>query len=146
MFDEGPERMVEKEQLCVDKTSYAWIEFAHNGQDDTVFYLQIGGVEDFARALFPNPIHAEFADAPSNDGACILLKGANVSGIASLFSAESFGAIEASNLRSWEKERGQLNTTDCVTMKMFRAKPSWALLIVRVGVFAAYAVSHRLCH
>ncbi|EXJ72775.1 uncharacterized protein A1O5_03922 [Cladophialophora psammophila CBS 110553] len=144
-FNKGPGRLQEK---ATEKTRCAWIEFAQNGVDDSIFYLEIGNAEQFAYILFANAIRflpKEHTDGQPGDNAYFSFKGASVSGIASLFSPEICAMIDASNLRAWEKEHCLLDTTDCVTMEMSRAKPHWGVIKVRTAVFAAYSVSHMLC-
>lgn len=124
------------------------MELAQNGVDDSVFYLEIGNAEQFACILFANALRflpQEHAGRVLEDNAYYSFKGASVSGIALLFSPDICEAIDASNLRAWEREHFLLETTDCVTMTMSRAKPHWGVIKVRVAVLAAYSMSHVLC-
>jgi len=144
-FEKGPGRLQEK---ATGKTTCARIEFAENGVDDSVFYLEIGNAEQFACILFANALRflpQEHADGQPGDNAYFSFRGASVSGIASLFPPDICAMIDASNLRAWEKEHLLLDTTDCVTMEMSRAKPHWGVIKVRTAAFAAYSVSHMLC-
>lgn len=148
VFDESPGRLQEKASGFLDKTRCSSMELAQNGVDDSVFYLEIGNADKFASILFANALRflpQEHADGMLNDNAYYSFKGASVSGIALLFPPDVCAAIDASNLRAWEKEHFLLETTDCVMMTMSRTKPHWGRIMVRVAVLAAYSMSHILC-
>lgn len=67
------------------------------------------------------------------DNAYFTLRGASVSAIASIFTPYVCHAIECSELRLWELDQLLLETTDCVTLNVWRSQPRFGFLDVRVG-------------
>ena len=62
------------------------------------------------------------------------IRGASVKAISALFGAYIFQSIDESELRNWEKENGQLETTDCVEMQLLRDPTSrHGILKLRIG-------------
>lgn len=67
------------------------------------------------------------------DHAYLTLKGASTLAIASIFSQGVCNAIESSQLRTWERSRLRLRTTDCVQMVFWRSDPQRAIIKLRIG-------------
>lgn len=60
------------------------------------------------------------------------MKGASVKAVASLFSQNVCDAIESSQLRLWEKDHQMLDTTDCVSLQVWRCSPCRGVIGLRI--------------
>lgn len=67
------------------------------------------------------------------DCAYITLRGASVSGVTSIFTPYVCDAIECSELRLWELEYSFLETTDCVTLNVWRNQTNFGFIRLRIG-------------
>lgn len=78
------------------------------------------------------------------DFAYFTLRGASVSGVKSVFSGAIDEGIEESQLRIWERENLLSETTDCVSMKIWRARPQYGAIQLRVGFRAGLNLANML--
>lgn len=121
--------------------------FAQDDLTDGVFTFDIGRAVELARILFPGaalPIQDGGPEQHIVDNAYFTLMGASIAAIKTFFHSEIYDAIDASDLRAWEKEYFLTDTTDCVTMKVFREEPHRGTISVRVGYFVGFPILERL--
>lgn len=78
------------------------------------------------------------------DVAYFTLRGATVSAIKSVFHTDICEGIKDSELRNWEKEQLLINTTDYVTMQIWRAQPQHGTIKLRIGFYAAVNLANQL--
>lgn len=64
----------------------------------------------------------------TKDFAYFTLRGASVSAVSSTFSAEICEGIESSELRVWERDQLLVDTTDCISMQIWRAQPQHGII------------------
>ncbi|KAB8212681.1 hypothetical protein BDV33DRAFT_211038 [Aspergillus novoparasiticus] len=84
------------------------------------------------------------AASPEIDFAYFTLRGASVSAIASVFGSDICEGIKDSELRNWEREQLLVDTTDCVTMQIWRAQPHHGIIRLRIGFYAGVNLANRL--
>ena len=78
------------------------------------------------------------------DNAYFTLHGASNLAISSVFSQRVSTAITNSQLRYWEKQALLLETTDCVTMKLWRSQPQHGVICLRIGFFMSTLMANSL--
>lgn len=141
--EEAPARTQEKATLAPSMTQCVKTTFSQREFKDAVIVLDIGRACKVAEVLFPTlvlPLSRNSEDSQAEqvrDNAHFTLKGASTAAMESVFSPRICEAIEASELRAWEKAHYLHDTTDCVTMKVFRAPPHAAFISVRLQYFSA---------
>ena len=146
--ESAPVRMQEKANLMLQTTEWVQTSFVQNDLKDGVFCLDIGRAGEFASILFPHlvlPLPEKHPDGHTKDNSYFTFKGASILAIASLFSPKIREAIDASDLRAWERERYLLETTDCVMMTMSREEPHWGTVSVHIGYIAGFSILSELC-
>ncbi|KAK6371714.1 hypothetical protein LTS17_008537 [Exophiala oligosperma] len=116
---------------------------------DGIVTFNVGKALDLVRILFPGatlpPPQEQTPEGwYTTDTAYFTLTGANISGLFSLFPPEICDAIEASELRAWEREHFLTETTDCVTLKVCRTRLYQGCLSVRVGGEVGLSILDRL--
>ncbi|KAJ9644786.1 hypothetical protein H2204_001248 [Knufia peltigerae] len=116
---------------------------------DGIVTFNVGKALDLVRILFPGatlpPPQEQTPEGwYTTDTAYFTLTGANISGLLSLFPPEICDAIEASELRAWEREHFLTETTDCVTLKVCRTRLYQGCLSVRVGGEVGLSILDRL--
>ncbi|KAF1994493.1 hypothetical protein P154DRAFT_527053 [Amniculicola lignicola CBS 123094] len=92
---------------------------------DVIICIDVGPAREFARILFPQASHKmlfpnDAEDGQAKDTTSFTLNGASAQAIELIFAPRIRKAIENSNLRKWERERGDLriDVTDCVMMEL----------------------------
>jgi len=105
---------------------------------DGIIWLDIGFASDFARTLFPQ------STFDTNDNDHFTFKGAHSATILSIFDPRIRDAIEASQLRLWEKKHGLYDTTDCVTMRVCRKEPQRGTMLLRIGFILGIDITNSL--
>lgn len=56
-----------------------------------------------------------------------------MSAVKSIFSPYLQAAVESSDLRRWELDLSILETTDCVTLNVWRSRPFFGFIRLRIG-------------
>lgn len=83
-------------------------------------------------------------NSKQTDYAYFTLRGAFVSAFPSIFSTEICRGIDDSQLRTWERENLLVDTTDCVTMQVWRGRPQRGIIRLRIGYYAALHLANVL--
>ncbi|PYH76408.1 hypothetical protein BO82DRAFT_296214 [Aspergillus uvarum CBS 121591] len=78
------------------------------------------------------------------DLAYFSLRGASILSIPSIFGTDICDGINDSELRRWEKNQLLSDTTDCVTMQIWRAEPQHGVIKLRVGFYAGLSLANAL--
>jgi hypothetical protein len=146
-IEDSPMRRHEKANMIEDTTQCVRTSFAQNDLRDGVLWLEIGRANDLAHTLFPQvniPLSEPHTDEHSGDNAYFSLRGAAISAINSIFPVRICEAIQSSDLRARERENSLLETTDCVTMKVFGADPRCGVICVRIGYIAGSPILREL--
>lgn len=146
-FESAQTRIQEKTALVIGTTECVQAVFAQDVPTDGVFTFDIGRAVELVRILFPGaalPISERDSEQHTIDNAYFTLIGASVAAIKSIFPSQIYDAIDASDLRAWEKEHFLTETTDCVTMKVFRRELHRGTISVRVGYFIGFPILERL--
>ncbi|KAF1354393.1 hypothetical protein EJ07DRAFT_158545 [Lizonia empirigonia] len=105
------------------RTDVPWSAF-----EDCLMFLEVGSAQDIIALLFPPD---KRTPCPSCCPDHYFIRGASTDAISAFFGAYLSQAIDESELRIWEKENQQLETTDCVEMQLLRDPTSphdWSLL------------------
>lgn len=134
--EKAPARLLEKATRLHPTTECVRATIPHGQLRDCVLVLSIGQADGLVETLFPAvvlPLDEEVPDEQVRDGGYFTLKGASLLAIESIFSQRICEAIEASELRAWEKAHFLSETTDCVIMQVHRQKPHRGSLMVRLG-------------
>jgi hypothetical protein len=131
----------------IGRTKCVQAIFAQATLTDGVFTFDVGRALELARILFLGaalPIPERGSEQHIIDNAYFTIIGASIAAIKSFFLSEVYDAIDASDLRAWEKQHFLTETTDCVTMKVFREEPHRGTISVRVGYFKGFPILERL--
>ena len=80
----------------------------------------------------------------SGDNAYFTLRGASVSAIRSIFTTKIYDAIKCSELRIWEIENSLLETTDCLTLNIWRSQPQCGFIRFRIGFSSGISILNDL--
>ncbi|KAJ5318636.1 hypothetical protein N7476_005056 [Penicillium atrosanguineum] len=157
--ESSPIRMDERaeKRRNIQTTECVRTQFPRKNFQDALVIVNVGKAWDFAALLFPRTYpkilssisnisleasNARFSVALQQTGSALpesenhtylTLQGASTSAIASIFSQGVYDAIESSQLRSWERSRLRLRTTDCVQMEIWRSHPQRAIISLRIG-------------
>lgn len=78
------------------------------------------------------------------DNAYYTLQGASVSAVKSILGPSVYSAIESSELRCWETNPSLLDTTDCVTLHVWRSQPNFGFIRLRIGFDPAISFLNNL--
>ncbi|KAB2099596.1 hypothetical protein AG0111_0g12097 [Alternaria gaisen] len=108
------------------RTDVPWSAF-----EDCLMFLEVGSAQDVIAELFPP---GQRIPSPSCCPDHYFLRGASTEALSAFFGAYIFQAIDESELRKWEKENRQSETTDCVEIQLLRDPTSrHGILKVRIG-------------
>ncbi|KAJ5084779.1 hypothetical protein NUU61_009358 [Penicillium alfredii] len=143
----------------------------YDGYQDTIIRLDVGAALELADLLFPlasrkiesvlsalppsvhklsgsegslGPGNTDMSFSSEIDFAYFTLRGASVSAMVSVFGADICEGIENSELRTWEREQLLVDTTDCITMQIWRAQPQHGIIHLRIGFFAGVNLANKL--
>jgi len=126
--------------------------------EDCLVFLEVGLAQDIISQLFPadkrtlTPSCCKFVNltlavrrlttykGPDH----FSLAGASVQAIFSFFGPYLSQAIDESKLREWEKETGQLETTDCVEVQLRDPTSRHGILKLRIGWGPGYQLVNSL--
>lgn len=143
----------------------------YDGYQDTIIRLDVGSALALADNLFPLASQKIASILPKSqdtisfseigilsliisgnrtliyawqDSAYFTLRGASVSAVSTIFTAEIFEGIENSELRVWERDQLLVDTTDCISMQIWRAQPQHGIIRLRIGFFAGVNLANKL--
>ncbi|KIW13805.1 hypothetical protein PV08_08997 [Exophiala spinifera] len=146
-FVEQAPAWIQERAVFARLTECVQAAFALDYLIDGVFNLQIGAADKIAAILYPNiklDISTNYASDSVKDDAYFTLIGASIKAIKSFFPKDLCDAIEASDLRDWEKTHFLLESTDCVVTHISRTKPHIGTISIRVGYALGVLLLNKL--
>ncbi|KAL4766959.1 hypothetical protein BDW60DRAFT_201170 [Aspergillus nidulans var. acristatus] len=164
--------MQEAKCRALQVTECVWMKLPKQNYQDAIISLEVSVAEELVKALFPSTYEEILAlvSIPSTedvtrhneavalsqlqkpmssepyhqDGTSRVFQAAHTSGIPLIFGPRIAEAIEKSQLREWEKHHSFLETTDCVSLKVYSQQPANAVFHLRIGFVAGTYIARTL--